>query len=40
MNLIYKIPSFSYMLDAVLAVQSEGQSDFFTESLVPRLSAV
>ena len=33
MNLIYKIPSFSYMRDAILAVQSEGQSDFFTESL-------
>ena len=33
MNLIYKIPSFSYMRDAILAVQSEEQSDFFTESL-------
>ena len=33
MNLIYKIPSFSYMRDAILAVQSEEQSDFFTECL-------
>lgn len=33
MNLIYKIPSFSYMLDTILAFHDGEQSDFFAEGL-------